>query len=372
MKGIRRHGHGWQASVYVAGMPRVYQPFPIDTPEEEMQAWRDEARARLVLQRGQGALVGRLPAGSFEQDAQTYLKSVKALGDYRGRCYDIALWAEIFQGRRTLTIKPHEIRAHRDKWLTVGPKRVYDKSAHGWVDRAVPLAASTVNHRLRALENLYTVLYPQGYNPVRDVPEAQEPTPEDRSVSYIVIDTILAGMPDRGAATKGKRRGTVSIAKAVCRLIAYTGLPPALVLALRPGDINVVLPAVRTGDRKKGKGAAGGWRPLPVDARQALQAFIDAKVPKTFSVDSVRQAWQRACARAVKDGLVPAQHARMRLYDLRHSYATRILEATMDLKATQALLNHRDARTTARYAQRAIPSWLSSAVGKVRLSSSDR
>lgn len=373
MKGIRRHGLGWEASVYVAGMPRTYQAFPITTPDEEMQAWRREAKARLELQRGTSALVGRLPAGTFERDCQIYLRAVKAMPDYRGRCYDIALWAEIFQGRRTLMIKPHEIRAQRDRWLTVGPKRVYNRETREWDARPIGLAGSTVNHRLRALQNLYTVLYPQSYNPVTDVPEAAEPEAEDRSVPYTIIDTVLAAMPDRGRAVKGERRSAVSLAKAICRMMAYTGMPPAQIMALRPKhDLNVVLPAIRHPRRKKGKGAGGGWKPLPTDARPALQAFIAAKVPKTFSVDSVRQAWQRAVARAVEDELVPAQYAGMRLYDLRHSYATRILEATKDLKATQALLDHQDPRTTERYARRAMAGWLSSAVGTVRLGSSDR
>lgn len=371
MKGIRRHGTGWRTSVYVAGVGREWLTFPIDTPFEEIDAEREAQRARMVLQRSETALVGRLPIGTFEADCQRYLKSVKALGDYEGRCYDIALWAEIFRGRRTQTIKPHEIRAVRDRWLTVGPKRVYNKETRAWEDRPIGLAASTVNHRLRALENLYTVMYPQGYNPVRDVPEADEPDGEPRGVLYTVIDTILAVMPDRGAAKKGKARSKVSCAKAVCRLMADTGLEPKQIMALnRATDIDVVTPAIRRSRRKKGKGGStGGWKPLPADARPALQAFIDAKVPKTFSVSSVRQAFQRACARAVKDGLVPAEYARLRLKDLRHSYATRILEATKDLKATQALLDHKDARTTERYAKRAMAGWLSSAVGNVRLRS---
>lgn len=170
MKGIRRHGLGWQARVFVSGMPPSAQAFPLDTDEREMQEWRRAERIRLLHARGEQAIAGRLPAGTFERDAQRYLESVRALKDYRGRCYDIALWAAVFQGRRTHSIRPHEIRAQRDAWLTVGPKRVYDRKAQRWVLREIPLAASTVNHRLRALENLYTVLFPQGYNPVRDVP----------------------------------------------------------------------------------------------------------------------------------------------------------------------------------------------------------
>jgi integrase len=101
---------------------------------------------------------------------------------------------------------------------------------------------------------------------------------------------------------------------------------------------------------KKGKGGAGRWRPLPADAVPAIRAFIAADAWGRFSRDAMRQSWQRACR---KLGL-----PRIRPYDLRHSFATVVLEQTGDLKATQVLLSHADHRTTARYATRAIPHWL--------------
>lgn len=365
MKGIRKHGTGWQARVFVVGMPRAYQSFPADTPDDEMQAWRRATRARLELQRGESVIVGRLPAGTFAADAERYLKSVRALPDFRGRVYDIERWVEVFGARRTSSIKPPDIRAQRDKWLTVGPKRVYNRTTRAWDNRPLPLAASTVNHRLRALENLYTVLFPQSYNPVRDVPEAMEPDAEDRSLPYDVISAILAVMPDRGTARRGHKRPAVSKSKARLRLMAYTGLTHSQVAALTPSDIDTVLPAVRTNRRQKGKGTKGGWKPLPADAIPALRAFLEANAFGPFSPDSLRQSWRRAC-RTFFGPTSPS----IRPYDLRHSYATRVLEATHDLQATRHLLSHGDPRTTERYAQRAIPAWLSGAVGKVSLAQS--
>lgn len=365
MKGIRRHGTGWQARVFVAGMPRAAQPFPIDTPVEEMQAWRRETKARLELQRSESVIIGRLPAGTFAADAERYLKSVTALRDFDGRVYDIERWVEAFGTRRTVSIKASDIRAQRDRWLTVGPKRIYNRRTREWEPKPMPLAASTVNHRLRALENFYTVLFPQSYNPVRDVPEAVEPDAEDRSVPYDVIAAVLDIMPDRGTASRGHKRPSVSKSKARLRLMAYTGLTNSQVAALTPSDIDMVLPAVRTSRRQKGKGAKGGWKPVPADAIPALRAFVDAHAFGPFSPDSLRQSWRRAC----REFFGP-QYPRIRPYDLRHSYATRVLESTHDLQATQRLLSHGDPRTTERYAQHAIPAWLAGAAGKVRLAHS--
>lgn len=355
MKGVRRHGRGWQARASVRGVGRIFQSFPLDTPDEDMQAWRRTATAQLELQRRSEPV----SAGTLAADARKYLKAVAALPDIKNRTYDIGLWVALFGTRRTATIKPHEIRAQRDKWLTIGPKRVYNRATRTWDEITAPLAASTVNHRLRALQNLYTVLDPNGDNPVARVPEADEPDAEDRSLPYDVIETILAAMPDRGSATKDTPRPTVSLSKTRLRVMAYTGLTPAALKQLTPADIDLDVPAVRVARRKKGKGAAGGWKPVPVDAIPALQAFMDANAFGPFSRDAVRQAWQRACARL--------QIPRVRVYDLRHAFASAMLEQTHDLKATQRLLNHADPRTTERYARRAIPAWLSAAVAKVRL-----
>jgi integrase len=360
MKGIRRHGLGWQASVSVSGVGRAYQAFPIDTTEEEMQRWRSSTRARLELQRS--AVDRRAPAGTFAADAQRYLASVTAMPDYKGRVYDIGLWVLLFGHRRSATIQAHEIRAQRDRWLKYGPKRMYNRHTRAWDDQAVPLAASTVNHRLRALENMYTVLWPNRENPVRQVPEADEPDPEDRSIPHDVIEAILALMPDRGRGIKGHARSTVSQSKARIRLMAYTGLTHAQLMALGRGDLDAELPAVRLARRRKGKGVAGGWKPLPAEAIPAIRQFVAAEAWGRFSRDALRQSWRRACVK-----FFGPDAPLIRPYDLRHSYAGAVLDATGSLTVTQHLLSHADPRTTERYAARAIPEWLRSAMAKVSL-----
>jgi hypothetical protein len=60
----------------------------------------------------------------------------------------------------------------------------------------------------------------------------------------------------------------------------------------------------------------------------------------------MRKAFVRACCQLDMTGIRP--------YDLRHSYATAILMATKDLRATQLSLRHRHQRTTNRYGTRAL------------------
>jgi len=331
--------------VYVAGEGREFQAFPLETPFDVMQRWRSTARARMVLR--SSSIGGHSPAGTFAADVRRYLSTVTAMPDYRGRVYDMQRWLQVFDTRRSLAIQPHEIRAQRDAWLLHGPKRRYDTARKTWIDVDAPLAESTVNHRLRALENFYTVMFPREDNPVKHVPEADEPEPQDRSVPYALIEIILSAMPDRGQGLPNQPRSTVSKSKARLRLMAYSGLTQRQIMQLTPEDIDLTTPAVRLARRKKGKGAAGGWRPLPDDAREALEQFLAADAGGRFSRDALRQSWQRACQ---KLGL-----PRIRPYDLRHSYLTDLAAFTRDEHAVKELAGHADIRSTYRYTRGSMP-----------------
>jgi hypothetical protein len=95
-RGIRRHGLGWQATASVAGQPRMFQAFPLETSFEDMQRWRAAARARMALRR---ATIGKSAAGTFAADVQRYLTAVTALSDYKGRVHAMGLWVARFGAR---------------------------------------------------------------------------------------------------------------------------------------------------------------------------------------------------------------------------------------------------------------------------------
>ncbi len=319
-------------------------------------AWQKRTAAELELRYG-----GPTPtvAGTFEADAARYLSSVKAMTDYAGRKAHIRLWVDIFHGRKRHTIRASEIRAVRDRWLTVGPKRRNVKGK-GWIDLAEPLAPATVCTRLRALENLWTVLDPGRPNPVRDVPEPQTPKQKPRALPYDVIDAILAAMPDRGQGVRGKPRSDVSKTKARLRLMAYTGLTHSQIVALKPADFRMgpTAPAINRKARAKGAGAAGGWSPVPAEAIDAMRGFAEADAWGPFSRSSMHKAFRRACAALDLVGIFYP-------YRLRHSYAATVLKQTGSLQAAQLLLQHVSPKTTMHYAESEIDPWLAAAMSKV-------
>lgn len=323
--------------------------FPSTATKDQIRSWRDrtrtQLRAQLADKRQQTAAITGMEGGFRSEAVTRYLPAVQAMPTYEQRVKDILRWAEEFGDRDPLTIEAYEIRAVRDRWLTVGPKRKLQKinGTTQWIDVAEPLSASSVNHRLRALSNFFTVLYPQTPNPVHAVPEANEPAAIPRGYDYATIQSILDAMADLGRPTKGEKRSTESLAKVRARVMAWAGLEPTELGRISEQDI---LDAIESGvlyvpGRRKGEGAAGRLMPLNQDAIDALRDLVRLKATGPFRSRGVLRAWQKACVKVLGRTL--------RLKDLRHSFVTNIIRATKDLKLAQMLAGHEDHRTTQRY-----------------------
>jgi integrase len=358
--GIYRTKYGWRIFVRVDGTlrpKRIKDPFHhiglVDL-KRQRDDWRTDAR-RLA-----GAPPPSTP-GTFAEDVRLrYLPAVKARVNLRERTYHMELWVAEFGERPTTSIEPWEIAKVRDRWLTEGPVRVCvkwdpnDERPEGarsgkWIDVAKPLSASQVNKRLRALENFFTVLHGRhAPNPVREAGEAREPEALPRAIAYDVVEAIIGAMPDRGRPTNGVR-DDVSLTKLRLRVIAYTGFSHGELMGIAAEHLHLddPQPWVWIGGRQKGRGTEGTAQPLTKKGARALKALVKADGLGTFSPDSMRKSFVRACAKLDLEGLTP--------YDLRHSYASEILEKTGgNIGATQLAMRHKDARTTLHYGKRAI------------------
>jgi integrase len=307
--------------------------FPLSTPIAEMQDWRRDQR--------QLHKTAPLEPGTFEADAKRYLSRVKAMPSYTDRARDIQLWVDVFRGRRRRTIRPDEIRGVRDAWLLA------------------EFAGSTVNHRLRALSNLWTVLDGRrAPNPVREVPEADEPDITPRAIPYALVRAILDALPDRGHAAKGDPIPDVSKTKARLRVMAWTGLTHVELAALERKDWDDVASTLFVKSRRKGTGGKSRTIPLTRDGRAALKAFDEADAWGSFSRSSLHASFRRACMVIANQRKTPkavrAALLQLRPYDIRHSHATALYRASGDAHAAAEILGHRSRQTTARYINAAV------------------
>jgi len=196
-------------------------------------------------------------------------------------------------------------------------------------------------------------------NPVRRSFVPREPEPEPRGLSYETVREILDQMPERGQALKGQARDNASKTKARLAVMAYTGLPPASIMRLRPKDVRWESGSVFVQGRRKGRGTRGRTMPLTSKGLEALKRFDELDCWGSFSTSSMWKSFQRAAAKADVEGVRP--------YDLRHSFGSAIYATTGDLSAAQSLLGHSSSRMTERYTLAAVPERLRAAIGQLEI-----
>lgn len=344
-RGIYRTKYGWRVYASVNGKGKWHRVKDRDhtLSFEDLKTHRAEwnALARKPVAKAP-------PGASFAEEVRTdYYPAVAAMPTRAERERHLEIWiraiAELLGADAPrAAVQAKHIARIRDRWLTVGPKMVQRKG--GRVEVAAPLSPQTVALRMRALENVWTVLDGKhAPNPVRQVAEPDSPQRPPQGLPYPVVEQILAHMPE----ARGDRRCTATL---VARAIAYTGFSHGEINALDPKrDLHLddPRPWVWVAGRHKGRGTQGEAQPLTAAGAAAIRALADAGILGTKpSASSIRQAVHRACARA--------QLPPVTTYAFRHSYATEVLLRTGSLDATQQLMRHKDRRTSAHYSAAAI------------------
>lgn len=314
--------------------------------------WQERERTKALL----SAAATTTAPGTFAADAEMYLPLKKSMPTFKERARDIALWVRQFGELPRAAITPVMIQAVRERWLTEGPKLVQTwtsdpvtgRKRREYIEVKAPLSASTVCHRMRALENLYTTLGGRhARNPVREVEEPQSGERPARVVPVEAIRRLFGVMPE-------------SAAKARLAILAWTGIPPVALKRIQAEDFDRKRAAVWVPGRKKGKGTKGRWQPL---TSAGVKSFVELNRWNAWgphSWDNVRRAFYAAVKRledpAFK-GLPP--------YALRGAFAARLYAASSDFKATQSAMGHASPTTTARYAAAALEPQQQAAVARL-------
>jgi integrase len=345
--GIRRRGNRWQAFVKVAGKFRP-KYFPLTTPPEEMQDWRDTEKKKHAPRVDS--------AGSFGADIQAYLRRKAAMPTIEQRAAHLELWAQALgRDRPRTSITAEEIDRVMQIWLST-PTNQPDPALRGRRGRpSAPggLSKSTVKKRratLRAFYNTMNGSKKDGVNPVRssECPVVSTDL-EARGIPMADAARIVAAMPE----WVDVRPGAVPI-RARGRLFAdamlWTGLPPNLLNAIRPGDLalDAAVPTMRVRGRDKGQGVEA--RTIPIGP-QAVAAFRRIAAAGVFGQlpANLNQSVKRAARRL--DIPVPAD---FHVYDLRHSYGTALYRQTRDEGAVgRALMHAKQSRMARRYTEAA-------------------
>ena len=236
------------------------------------------------------------------------------------REHEIRAWLARFGDRRRHTIEREDVRQQVLEWEAAG------------------LAASTINHRLSALSQLYDVLDgDRSHNPVVGVRRLREPSAKPDGRSPETIQRVFAALERR---VKAQNRGWSTLAR--LKVIALTGMRHSQVMRLEldhlfldhdPPYVVVVDP---------GKDGDPHAKPLTPDGVEAFRLLAQLDAWGRFSQSAVYKSWKSACETAGVPFFNP--------YKLRHSYATALRAQGMDLADVQELMGHKSAKTTQRYA----------------------
>lgn len=336
-RGITRTSTGYLAQVMVRKHRRSAR-FPVATPIDEITDWI--ARTRLELRR-------RVPGGeatphTFGADVATYLSRWHAARVHpvtrAQRERYLALWASVFGHRSRHSLKTSEIAAQLAEWRDHGmPDDGHRLTKAGKPKRARPtrLAPATVAKLRQAIYQVFALL-DRGAGVINPVEAVELPPPrplEPRGVPMATIDAVFAAMP-------------ASSTRDHLALVAYAGLRPSEIARIQPGT-----DVTRTGRQtvllvRTAKGGTPSAQPLLPEAAEALERLQASGRLARYDSAVGGLALRRACTAA---GVAP-----LRVYDLRHSFGTAVLQAT-DQRTAQAALRHASIQTTHRYTLSAVP-----------------
>lgn len=201
-----------------------------------------------------------------------------------------------------------------------------------------PLAAATVRQRLALLKAAVRLAWKQGLAGDAD-PTARMVLPAVRNERH-----VYAGRHDMLCIARACDRPD---ARALVLLAFYTGMRLGELMRCRVQGDTLVLPDTKNGEP----------RHVPIHWRvRRYTRMLPLAAPKI----TLQRAVQRARRRAGLENV--------RIHDLRHSAASEMINAGVDLYTVGAVLGHKDPRSTKRYAHLAT-STLAEAVRKIGKSS---
>jgi integrase/recombinase XerC len=346
-EGIYKDDSGIAARVRVgSGATQIGREkrYPLGTDLKTIQRWQLTTRAELL-----GDLPAKAARGSLAAAVPSYLSTLTGRRKNDARAL-LQHWIDSLGSLDRAAVTRTHVLAQLAAWEEAG------------------VAASSINHRLLELRALYRELDandPSAVNPTFDIRKRREPEATPRAVPYDLIEAIIAYMPDRGRTmTPGATRPTASQTKARARVMAWTGLPPAQVMKIQPGDVDWQAQTLRVTPRRKGKGTKARTVPLLPQAVEALKWFFASGATGPYSTSAFYKTWQTAQRRLVRElkRLVVQQgqdpHAislpRIRPYDLRHSFGTEAVRRSSNILGVQTLMLHARVSTTERYLKSAL------------------
>ncbi len=255
----------------------------------------------------------------FSRLAEIYLEDYAKTNKKSWICDSYALKAHLvpyFGESRLEEITPHMIEQYRNERLTSVRK-------------------SSANRETALLKVMFNLAIDWGYaseNPVLKVRQFSEKgNAKERVLSEEEETRLLAAAAPH--------------LKPIILVLLNTGARRNEILTLRWSAVDLKQRTIRLTRLKSGQNPIVPLNERAAEVLTALRTKATGEYvfvgPKSERLTTIRTAFKNACRRAEIIGL--------RLHDLRHTFASRLVKAHVDIITVQSLLGHMSVRTTQRY-----------------------
>ncbi len=257
---------------------------------------------------------------------------------------------------------PHTLRSYasdlvafdgflRDRRKRLEKATVRDVRSFLAILRTSGLARSTIARKVSAVRSLYKFLQREGHIEKNPMASLKSPRQDDQLPKFFTQSEIETLMSSFRAADWMQARD-----RAMLEVLYGGGLRVSELVHLADGDLEPGAAVVVVG----GKGKKERLAPVGSYAMEAVEKyvqlrdanrrradgetalFVNARDGKRLTDRSVRRILRKSLLQA---GLDPARSP----HDLRHSFATHLLQNGADLRTVQELLGHRNLSTTQIY-----------------------
>lgn len=219
----------------------------------------------------------------------------------------------------------------------IAPKIISAYKGHRYKKDISP---ATINRELTIMKHMYTMAVKEWEwcrdNPVMRVRMEKEPPPRDRWLTYEEEKKLLDACPDW--------------LKEIVTFALNTGMRQGEILSIKWKDVNlfsgiVILEMTKNGDKRAVPFNKTVWELLKTKARVKYLAsdyVFTSDAGTKMDGGNLRTDFMKV--------LKKAKITEFCFHDLRHTFATRLVQRGIDLYKVQKLLGHRDNKTTQRYA----------------------
>lgn len=217
--------------------------------------------------------------------------------------------------------------------------------------RARGLARSTVARKISAIRSLYKYLYRNGTVEENPAASLRTPRQEQKLPDFLTTEEVerLMSAPDTSEWTGARDR-------AMLETLYGGGLRVSELVGLNDEDVELSSGIARV----RGKGKKERLAPLGGSAINSIQQYIgqrrrvelSRKDPAALFINAVdgRRLTTRSVRRVLRKHLLEAGlDGGLSPHDLRHSFATHLLQNGADLRSVQELLGHKNLTTTQIY-----------------------